>query len=577
MSKYPTVSDPKFYDKISKIFSKYKIPKTKKTMKEICYPKKYQLLLPQQFLADFINPNTPYKDILVYHGLGSGKTCTSINIAEQWIGIRKIIVVVPAFLKGNYRNELRSLCADHHYMTDKDRTELKRTNPGSKEYKEILKKSDEKINKYYKIYSYNKFVEYAEKKQLNLNNTVLIIDEIQNMVSDDGKYYRVLYKLIHNAPSNLRVILLSATPVYDKPSEISLTMNLLRMPHKMPTGREFIRTFIDVSYDKNGEKIYNAKNMDLFKQLIKGYVSYFKGASNVSFPKKNIHITKCNMEDFQYKNYLSILYAQNKNETTFNKNLKLFKGDILELPSNFMLNLRVVSNVTFPNGSINAKGFKSFRGKDIAKLKNLKQYSIKFYKIMKRVKRSHGPCMIYSAFKGYAGLKSLIEVLKAQGYKDYKTAGQGRKRYCVWSGDEKPEYREEMKFVFNSKENFNGSRIKIILGSPAMREGLSIYNVRQVHVLDVYWNLSRLSQIYGRAVRFCSHKTLPKNERVVDIYLYLATHPKIKETVDQYIYKLALKKYALVEQFEMALKESAIDCELNANANEENEIIKCEK
>ena len=70
---------------------------------------------------------------------------------------------------------------------------------------------------YYKIYSYNKFIEHVQNKEIKLNNTLLIIDEIQNMVSEEGTYYTELYKLIKSAPSDLRTVLLSATPMLDKP------------------------------------------------------------------------------------------------------------------------------------------------------------------------------------------------------------------------------------------------------------------------------------------------------------------------------------------------------------------------
>lgn len=101
--------------------------------------------------------------------------------------------------------------------------------------------------------------------------------------------------------------------------------------------------------------------------------------------------------------------------------------------------------------------------------------------------------------------------------------------------------------------------------------------VRQVHIIEPYWNWSRIMQIIGRAVRYCSHKDLPEENRNVRVYIYIATHPSIKETIDQYIMKLALKKHRLIQEFEQALKESAIDCELFKNANvDENEGIKCE-
>ena len=108
-------------------------------------------------MSKYIHPNSPYKGVLVFHQIGSGKTCTSIQIAETWKKDRNIIVVVPASLIGNYRNELRSQCAGQSYLTNKERELLKQHHPSSVEYKEIIKKSDNRIDLVYRIYSYNKF------------------------------------------------------------------------------------------------------------------------------------------------------------------------------------------------------------------------------------------------------------------------------------------------------------------------------------------------------------------------------------------------------------------------------------
>ena len=85
-------------------------------------------------------------------------------------------------------------------------------------------------------------------------------------------------------------------------------------------------------------------------------------------------------------------------------------------------------------------------------------------------------------------------------------------------------------------------------------------------MIEPYWNMSRMLQIMGRAVRFCSHKDVPKAKRIVRIYLYLATYPGEK-TIDQYIWNLAKKKNKLIEEFEQVLKETAIDCDLFHNRN----------
>jgi hypothetical protein len=54
-------------------------------------------------------------------------------------------------------------------------------------------------------------------------------------------------------------------------------------------------------------------------------------------------------------------------------------------------------------------------------------------------------------------------------------------------------------------------------------EGVDFKNVRQVHLLDPWWNDSRMQQVIGRGVRFCSHKDLPPDKRVVDVFIHLAS------------------------------------------------------
>jgi superfamily II DNA or RNA helicase len=131
--------------------------------------------------------------------------------------------------------------------------------------------------------------------------------------------------------------------------------------------------------------------------------------------------------------------------------------------------------------------------------------------------------------------------------------------------------------VFNKKENADGSKIKIMLGSPSIKEGVSLLRVRQVHVVEPYWNMSRLEQVIGRAFRFCSHKDVSPDERFVEVYIYITTYKK-ELTIDKYILLLAKKKEKLTREFEQALKESAIDCSINLFGNtDKNEKIICDK
>jgi superfamily II DNA or RNA helicase len=564
MSKYPSIKDDNFYEKINKTYSRFKIKKSNKTYDQWCYPKNYTLQLPQQFLSNFINPNTPYMDLLVYHRIGSGKTCTAIQIAEKFKKQKRVIVVVPASLRGNFRNELRSQCAGESYMTDKERKDLHNLDPSDKKYMEIIDKTDERIDKYYELYSYNKFVELVENDELNLRNALLIIDEVQNMISEQGTFYWSLYNTIKKAPKDLRIVLLSATPMFDKPSELALTLNLLRLPKELPTGKEFLKTFVKIKKREDGTFKYDIKNVDLFKRSIKGYISYFKGAPKFTFPHTIIKYVRCEMSDFQYNSYRRI----SEYEETYEE----------ELTNDFYIGSRMISNIVFPNKTLDDKGFAMLTPKIIKK--DLAKYSCKFAAIMEKIQKTSGKIFVYSNFREYGGLMSFIKVLEAFGYQSYMKAGAGKKRFCVFSGDENDKVKSEIRTVFNQNKNINGSQIKIFLGSPAVREGISLLNVRQAHIIDGSWNDSKMQQILGRISRYCSHKGLPEEKRKVKIYIYLAVEKNDKiESVDEYMKNLAEDKNYLIKKFEKAVIESSIDCEINKMANTdmgETEII-CDK
>lgn len=556
-SKYP-LPDEEEYDKfINKFYHKFQIPKEKKTFNQICFPKQYELQIPQRFISEYINPKTPYDSILVVHKIGAGKTCTAIRVAEVWKHKRQIIFLVPASLKGNLYNELRSECTGTAYITDEERKLLKTLEPKSAEYKEVINKTEVRIHKYYEIYSYNKFVELYNDKKINLVDKVLIVDEIQNMVSDGGSFYETLSKAITSArkKGNLRTILLSATPIFDKPYEIALTLNLLNLNTPLPTGKDFEKKFIITKYKPSGVRVYDVQNINYFKECIKGFVSYYRGAPPYVFPQMNLHYVKCEMEKFQYESYNAV----------FNKEseiIKYGKETINDLPSNFYIGSRIISNIAFPNLNIGKKGFGSLNASNVGDMDKLRRYSIKFYKILKKINSSKGPVFFYSNFKGYGGIQTFAKILELYGFLNYTENGAGKNRYAVWSGDISPSIRDEIRTMFNKKENTKGHIIKVILGSPSMKEGVSLFRVKQVHILEPYWNQARMDQVIGRAVRFCSHKDLDEEDRLVHVYIYITVHPKIQETVDQRILSLSKEKSKINNIFFQALKESAVDCEL---------------
>ena len=114
--------------------------------------------------------------------------------------------------------------------------------------------------------------------------------------------------------------------------------------------------------------------------------------------------------------------------------------------------------------------------------------------------------------------------------------------FASYSGDESPEEREIIKNVLNSnwdvvpssivakikstlknskEKNLYGEVIKLLMITSSGAEGISLKNVRYVHILEPYWHHVRINQVIGRARRICSHSELPKELQTVDVFLYL--------------------------------------------------------
>ena len=102
----------KFIEATNKIFESFSTSHPKTTPAE-----RFELQEHQHLVQDYMALYTPYRGLLVYHGLGSGKTCTSIAIAEGIKTKQQVIVMTPAALKLNYQAELKK-CGSHYYKSN---------------------------------------------------------------------------------------------------------------------------------------------------------------------------------------------------------------------------------------------------------------------------------------------------------------------------------------------------------------------------------------------------------------------------------------------------------------------------
>jgi len=193
--------------------------------------------------------------------------------------------------------------------------------------------------------------------------------------------------------------------------------------------------------------------------------------------------------------------------------------------------------------------------------------------IIFNILKSPGSTMVYSNYVEMEGLQIFKVYLQFFGYGEFnndtykKNNTKDGFRYTDYHGGINKVVREQNKTTFNSKENTYGKVIKIIMISPAGAEGINLANVRQVHVIEPYWNEVRIDQVIGRAVRQCIHKDLPMKDRTVDVYRYKVVRKNGKETSDEIMERISRRKNNLLISFIEAMKEVAVDCELFKNVN----------
>ena len=232
----------------------------------------------------------------------------------------------------------------------------------------------------------------------------------------------------------------------------------------------------------------------------------------------------------------------------------------------FMAKQRQVSIACFPNA--------------IFDIKKLKEYAPKIKKLLNQLQNLKGKHIVYSSFIKN-GLDFVEKTLKAKGWKSYKEADRtDYKVYAIWDGSAKDAEKQTIKDIVNSKDNIDGRKIKVILGSPSVKEGVSFKHIQHLHLLDPVWNQSAKTQVEGRAIRFCSHIDISKDhpflKREVTVHIYKLSPKKnglVKNTPDFIIYDDVIpRKFKNVNAAENALKKVAIDYYLFRNMYDQNEL-----
>lgn len=643
----------------------------------------------------------------VANGILAHNTCAGIQIAERFkemiqkYGTKIYVLVSGPLIKETWKNELLK-CTGETYIKNQDGTVYANEQDRLKArknainialqfyrfmsyrsfYKKVLgekipdkiKTKDNKIKKTYRKTEEGEFErDIAIDRIYNLNNSLVIIDEAHNIT---GNYYGdSLMKIIKNS-SNLKVVLMTATPMKNLADNIVELINFIRPPND-PMLRDKIFT-----NEKNHKMELKQNGAEYLKRMTRGYISYLRGADPLTFAiridkgviPKGLFFTKviqCKMLPFQRKLYdvtiqttddtldrsaeavanfafpglsedhrtLSGYYGNEginivKNQLrshldTINKKIaqEILKDESLDNDNDSDL-----INVSEDGRSITGK---------ILNFEYLKYFSIKFYKALKKLnrlvwgKKGARTAFVYSNLVK-VGIDIFEQILLKNGYLQYDENSANYKikptTRCYYCGEnyrdhqrpignintqgriekknsnisessteyenkqlETPQHTfhpatfvsvtgksseeaadiipEEKQLIltktFNNIDNIEGRFIKFVLGSAVMNEGISLRNVAEVHILDVYFNLGKVDQVIGRAIRHCSHIQLMNEQNPypeVKVYKYAVTVDEGLSSEEE-LYKKAELKYLLIKKVERILKENAIDCALNINKN----------
>ena len=353
---YPTLNDPNFSKKIAEHQEFYdtqydgEIRDVKAYAEKIC-DEPFELMPHQLFVKNFLSFQTPYNSLLLYHGLGSGKTCSSIGIAEEMrqymkqVGIKQRIIVVAApNVQANYKLQLfdeRNLKEDDGIWNIKScvgNIFLREINPTSIQgmpRDRVITQVKSIINQYYVFMGYVELANFIRKKTMVqgtgfneeevkkmeiqkmrkfFNNRLIVIDEVHNIrLADDNvddKTGKLLMKLARFC-NNMRLLLLSATPLYNSHTEIIWLTNLMNLNDK--------RGLINVNevFDTNGmfkeekkdkdETVLEEGGYELLTRKLTGYISYIRGENPYIFPYRIYPDTFAVEKTFSIKSETSIL------------------------------------------------------------------------------------------------------------------------------------------------------------------------------------------------------------------------------------------------------------------------------
>lgn len=403
---YQNIDSPDFYNSV---YRKRELYDNKLSKSESLDIKRGEKFNHQKIISRFLSGYTLYDEILLFHSMGTGKSCTSVGVIEECRKsgyFKRAIIVAPnKALLHNYIEELVYKCTDGKYepkeKLKKNHTDRMRTLKNNLKNFFSFKTYGELYNDIIRLKINNKSSDFETYKNVigMYSNTIIVLDEVHNLrpklQKKEGIELRLVYNEIHKMcmlTRNRKILAMTGTPMRDRPEEISSILNLiLPKDSQFPSEDEFREIFLKKSNTDDTYKIRTEKVNEL-KEKIKGRVSVlqamesdvlksFVGETISNFTDKFI-IETSEMSKHQTKYYLEALKqdggVKKDSSSIYNTNEE-------ESSSGIYNNSRQASLFVYPDGSYGSEGFSKYITKVEKKITSTsskkKQQTVKQYSL----------------------------------------------------------------------------------------------------------------------------------------------------------------------------------------------------
>lgn len=537
---YPSIHDEEFYNRIIE-------------KKEFWDGQDDMFFRHQVNIARYMAQWTLYQSVFIYHEMGTGKSALTVAMTEllRKDGYYQRIVYIAHNQTqiANYKSEIKRFSLRLSSMAEKMKNK----------WNSILTKDG------YEFYTFGTFAGNFSKRsdvwlQQHYDRSIFIVDEAHHLVQtskeEDKKSYNTLLHVL-GLLEHKKLLVMSGTPVRDQPDEVVPLLNLVLPKDKQLSRSTFMEDYFTI---KENIPIFEQVSMPLYEwkqgkreEFIKrtqGYISYVKRRqSNATIqyegriyePMTNIKIVAHRMDPFQNMVYTDIFRKER------------LSG---EEKSAFYSGSKQASLFVFPNEEFGEKGFKKFVSpqfllrpdflETIGDYKNLpteevidqlRQFSASYaYVIQQIIQHPKELVYLFSDLVEGSGILLLMSILKTLfGFKlitSKKDLVDAKGDRMILLNDRVVNEDDFQDFIqyFNRPENKHGGYCQIMMSTNKTKEGISLKNVRQIHILTPSWNIADTSQAMARSLRARSHTDL--DDPVVRIFLH-ASIPYIGEEEDE--------------------------------------------